>query len=247
MKSVNLIPAPRRVAKQRRIHMRRCAVACAGWAILSAAAAVSSHALWRNPDEMQAEDRYATVSEDIERTDRAIAAVRAQLAAAQSTLRAHEAIANQPDWSVLLAVLAHNTGPEVVLRGVHVHPAGATAATRSDPRKTTIVQQPAAGAAGEAPFVLEASGMARSHPAATRFVRQLETTKLFSRVVVLATAREPFLNSSAIAFQLECPLGEPSGTGGTAATSAQAAPAAGEAEAPGNAGSAPPQAATDDR
>src|SRR3954454_17334622 len=106
MKSVNLIPAPRRVAKLRRIHLRRCAVACAGWAVLCAVAAASSHALWRNPEDMQAEDRYATVSEDIERTDRAIAAVRAQLAAAQSTLRAHEAIADQPDWSVLLALLA---------------------------------------------------------------------------------------------------------------------------------------------
>ena len=54
MKSVNLIPAPRRVAKLRRIHLRRCAVACAGWAILSAAAVASSHALWRNPEDMQA-------------------------------------------------------------------------------------------------------------------------------------------------------------------------------------------------
>src|SRR2546421_12625776 len=106
MKSLNLIPAPRRAAKQRRIHLRRCAVACAGWAVLSVSAAASSHALWRDAEEAQAEDRYATVSEDIERTDRAIAAVRSQLAAAQSTLRAHEAIANPPDWSILLAGVA---------------------------------------------------------------------------------------------------------------------------------------------
>jgi hypothetical protein len=234
MKSVNLIPAPRRAARQRRACLRRCAVACAAWAVVSAAAAAGSHALWRDAEDAQAEDRYATVSEDIERTERAISTVRGQLAAAQSTLRAHEAIANQPDWSVLLAVLARRMGQEVVLKSVHVHPAGATAAARSDPRRTTVVQQSPSAAGGDSvPFVLEASGMARSHLAANRFVRALDETKLFARVFVLDTAREPFLNGTAIAFRLECSLDEPAGTGaGTVASSS----------APGEAGTTGPRA-----
>src|SRR5688500_18708586 len=171
MKSVNLIPGPRHGAKRRRLHLRRCAAGCAAWAVLSVAAAGATRAMWADAGDGQAEERLAAVNEDIERTERATAEVHKQLAAAQSTLRANESIANQPDWSVLLAVLGQKIGDDVVLKGCRVHPAGAAALGRSDPRRTTVMVQPAPGAApgtGETPFVLQASGMAKSHAAANR-------------------------------------------------------------------------------
>ena len=106
MNSVNLIPAPRLTTQKRRAHLRRCAAICGAWAVASALAAGAAHAMWRQVEDPQFEERLAAVSDDIERTDRAIAGARIQLAAAQSTLRANEAIASQPDWSILLAVLA---------------------------------------------------------------------------------------------------------------------------------------------
>lgn len=224
MKSVNLIPAPRQVAKRRRVHLRRCAAMCAAWAVLLVVAAVAIRVVWGGDGDAQAGDRLAAVSDDIARTERAMAETRNQLAAAQSTLRAHEAIANQPDWSILLAVLARKIGDDVVLKGVRVHPAGASAsAARTDPRRTTVMAAPGAGGPGgaggpiaEPPFVLEASGMAKTHAAANRFVLELEKTGLFAKVTLLDTAREPFLVGEAIAFRLECSLDEPGNASATA-------------------------------
>ena len=233
MKSVNLIPAPRRAARRRRVHLRRCAAVCAVWAVLSGVAAGGSHALWRDADGAQAEDRYATVTEDIQRTERAIANVRAQLAAAQSTLRAHEAIANQPDWSILLALLGQAIRDDVVLKSCHVHPAGAAAGARPDARRTTAPPQPGAPAqAGDGvPFVLEISGMAKSYEAANRFLRELDETKLFKQVTLLDTAREPFLVGMAVAFKLECSLDEPAPAVDAGAASAGAGTGPGPAQA----------------
>jgi hypothetical protein len=229
MNSVNLIPAPRLAARKRRVHLRRCAAACCGWAVASALAAGAAHAMWRPVDDPQSDERLAVVSDDIERTERAIAGVKIRLAAAQSTLRANEAIASQPDWSILLAVLARGIGDDVVLRSCHVHPAGANGG-RVDGRRAVAVAPPVAPspaapvpavgvgagtsatvtAAEEAlPFVLEASGVARTLASAHRFVNDLEKTGLFARVSLLDTTRDSVISDGAIAFRIECSLDEP--------------------------------------
>jgi hypothetical protein len=228
MKSVNLIPAPRLVAKRRRVHLRRCAAGCAVWAVMSVIAAGATQAMWRTAADPQAEERLAIVADEIDRTDRAIAATRTQLAAAQSTLRAKEAIANQPDWGVLLAVLAQSIKQDVVLKNCHVHPAGRRPGEVRRP--PAAVAPSASGAAAEAvPFVLDANGMAKDLEAAHRFVSDLEKTGLFARVTLLDTAREPFINGDAIAFRLECSLDEPAaGAPGAPVTPSDAAQASTE-------------------
>jgi len=208
MKSVNLIPNHRRASKCRRAHLRRCAVGCAIWGVLSLGAAGMCHALWGSGSSSEAEDRLAKVLEDIQRTDRAIASVRKDLETAQSALRANQAIANQPDWSILLGILGRKVGNEVVLKSCRLRPADARA---SGLPVRTGRAQPVAGArsmAGSAPYVLEVSGMAKSPKAASAFVLALDDKTLFARVTLLNTAREPFYESDAIAFKVECSLDE---------------------------------------
>jgi len=234
MTTVNLIPAPRLAARQRRVHVRRCAVACAVWALGSVVAAGAAQVMWRHADESQFDERLAAVTDETERTERAIAATRVQLAAAQSTLRANEAISSQPDWSILLAMLAREIKHDVVLKSCHVHSAGGSAGHRGEARRPQGVAT--AGAAGGAangpasapessPFVLEANGLARTLAAAHRFVNDLEKTGLFARVTLLDTTREPFMNEGAIAFRLECSLEDPAAANAApgAAAGAQAA------------------------
>jgi hypothetical protein len=213
MKSINLIPAPRRAARRRKLHLRRCTIGCAVWGVLSLAAAGAAQAIWRG-DEPQADERLAKVGEEMRRTEAAIAAVRQQLTAAQSTLRANQGIASQPDWSILLALLGKTISPdrpgeETVLKSCVVRPAHlprGQATPRTDPRRPAA-QAPAEPAVSNAvPYVLEASGMARSHAAANEFVLRLEKTGLFSKVTLLDTARESFLDKDAIAFRIECAL-----------------------------------------
>lgn len=223
MTSVNLIPAPRLAARRRRTHLRRCAAGCVVWSLLSVAAGGASRAYWRD-DDPQADERLAKVVDESRRTEKVIAAVRAELDAAESALRANEAIAHQPDWSILLALLAQNVGDEVVLKNCGVRPADPNRpAPHSEPRRTqparSMPAQPAAPAnVRPAPcFVFEASGVARSHAAANQFLLRLERTGLFSRVSLLDTAREPFLDREAIAFRLECALQERPADASTAA------------------------------
>lgn len=224
MDGINLIPAPRRFAKRRRVHLRFCVVACAAWLVLSIGAAALAHMVWRTEDP-QAADRLAKVNEEMQRTERVIAGLRAQLSAAQSTLRANQAIAAQPDWSILLGLLGHQVGSDVVLKSCHVRPAtGRPTAPRPEPRRsparTTGETPPAAPEAP--PIVLEASGMALDHAAANSFVLRLEQTGLFSKVSLLDTAREPFFDKNAIAFRLECALNQapPEAAPGSSATAA---------------------------
>ena len=220
MNSVNLIPAPRLAAKRRRVHMRRCAVACAAWAVVSVVAAGVAHAMCRQADDPQADERLAAVADEIARTERAIVAVKVQLAAAQSTLRANEAIANQPDWSVLLAMLAKGIRNDVVLMKCHVHPSGAPGTFRPEPRRSPAAlsnSSPAgagaAVAAAEAgPFELEASGYAQTLTAAHRFVGDLEKSGLFARVTLQETKGDAYAGRPAINFRLKCSLDETAAT-----------------------------------
>ena len=216
MKSVNLIPAHRTAAKRRRVHLRRCAAGCAAWAVLSAVAAGAAHAMWRTADDSVAAERLAAVNDEIERTERAIASARVKLAAAQSTLRANQAIANQPDWSILLAVLAKGIGDDVVLKSCHVRPipaAGSPEARRSAAPAAVAPGAPAGSGSGTlseaGPFELEASGVARTLASAHRFVGDLEKTGLFARVTLMDTTRDQYTGKPAIAFRLKCSLDEP--------------------------------------
>lgn len=224
MKNINLIPAPRRAAKRRRVHLRRCVVGCAAWAVVSAGAAAVSRAVWR-ADDPQAVERLAKVSQEMEQTERGIAAVRAKLAAAQATLRANQSIAAQPDWSIVLALMGKQVGNDVVLKNCLVRPSqgarnGAGAAARPDFRRGPVRGQSAPSAATAAsaqatPYVLETSGLAENHASANQFILRLEQTGLFSRVTLLDTARESFLDGNKVAFRVECLLDQ-SAPGGVA-------------------------------
>ena len=149
----------------------------------------------------------------MEQTERAIAEIRAKLAAAQSTLRANQGIVAQPDWSILLALLGKQVNNDVVLKSCHVRPGNTprgvfNAAPKAEPRRVPS-RQPDAGSAPPAetvPYILETTGLADDHQAANAFVLRLEKTRLFSKVTLLDTARESFLEKNKVNFRVECTL-----------------------------------------
>src|SRR5437868_3767279 len=101
MKSVNLIPASRLVARRTRLHRGRCVGACAAYGALLLGACVVSHCVWGGTDQ-SVEGHLAEASADIDRTAKVIASVKSELDAAESTLRAGKSIVEQPDWSLLM-------------------------------------------------------------------------------------------------------------------------------------------------
>ena len=102
MKTTNLIPTPRREAKRRRKQRNACAAACGAYALLLAGALGVAHLVWSGGSE-SVEARLDAVQQDTTRLERETAAARAELAAARSTLEANRTVAEQPDWSILMA------------------------------------------------------------------------------------------------------------------------------------------------
>jgi hypothetical protein len=56
---------------------------------------------------------------------------------------------------------------------------------------------------------LEILGVGRTPVAVSQHVLRLEQTGLFSKVALVDTGREAYLNGNAIAFRLQCTFGDP--------------------------------------
>src|SRR5665213_937838 len=130
-------------------------------------------------------------------------------AVARTAMDADRQIAEQPDWSHLLGVLARQSGDQIVFNSCAVGPnlqADASPAAVPPAAKT-----PGSGASRTA-LALTVSGFGRSQLAISQFVLRLEKTGLFARVAV-QTHRETYLGGEAVSFQLICSLDEPAGKG----------------------------------
>ena len=201
MKSVNLIPGPRRDAKRRRKHRNTCAAACGAYGLLLAAAVGAAHFVGPGSGE-SLDERLAAADNDIRRFDRQVNESRAELNAARATVEANRTVAEQPDWSVLLALLGSEKGDDIVLRSVSVGPAPVPPPPppeRGKPAPPPVVPD----------TILEVTGVGQTQLAVSQHVVRLEQTGLFSKVALLDTAREAFVNGNAIAFRLQCVFGEP--------------------------------------
>ena len=201
MKSVNLIPAPRRDAKRRRKHRNACMAVCGAYALVLAGAVGLAHVALSGTGRAL-DEQLADADAEVRRIDGNADAARRELASARATVEANRTVAEQPDWSVLLALLAKNTSDDVILRGVTIGPpvqsASQIAAAAGPGSKKT---QPDA--------VLELMGVGRTQLAVSRHVLRMEQTGLFSKVMLVDTGRETFQNETAIGFRLQCTFGEP--------------------------------------
>ena len=202
MKPINLIPATRRDAKRRRKQRNACVAACCAYGVLLATAVGVARVFFAGEAGEPLPARLASVDAQIERYQQQSTAARGELAAARATIEANRTVAEQPDWSILLALLAKTTGEDVVLRSVLVAP------PPNAPSPAPVNGKP--GSAPAAPeVVLELTGVGQSQLAVSQHVLRLEQTGLFSKVTLLDTGREAYVNSNVIAFRLQCHFGEP--------------------------------------
>jgi hypothetical protein len=204
MKPINLIPAARRDAKRRRKQRNACAIACCAFGALLGCAVGAARLMFAGDGGQPLGARLAATEAEIDRYQQQSTAARAELAAAKATIEANRTVAEQPDWSILLALLAKTTGDDVVLRSVLVAPPppGTPAAAAPTPNKS--------GATPATPEVaLELTGVGQTQLAVSQHVLRLEQTGLFSKVTLLDTNREAYVNSNVIGFRLQCQFGEP--------------------------------------
>ncbi len=184
--AVNLIPIRRLRLRRRAGRMHRWAAVASGYAALWLAAFAATR-LVSAADDRELTEGLARMQGLGDRARATVAGLESELREAKAGLEASLAVGRQPDWSVLLALLAEVLGDEVVLRSVRLEPLAAEAGR--------------SGAAAGA-IRVELSGIARTHHAATRFVLRLDSIPLFIGLKLTDTRSEPFLEDQAIAFRI---------------------------------------------
>ena len=194
MRHINLIPARRRDAKRRRTHIKWCAAGCVAYTIIAGFGTICAWCSWAGEDP-QVHQQIARADEEIHRSERSLADEKTKLAADENRLAAAREIAEQPDWSLLLTLLAQKTDDQMVLRSCQLRPAS----DLTGDAKTTDAR-PTSG------LVVIVTGVARTPQNAQQYVIRLEKTGLFERVTLVETRREPFLNGEASAFRADCVL-----------------------------------------
>lgn len=192
MTGVNLIPASRLRARHRATRLRLWAVVLGVYVVVLGAAYGWMYVNW---GEKRSNWTVALgqAEAEIESANQALALRRASLAEAEASLRANRAVGDQPDWSMLLGLLARRLGDDIVLESLSLRP-------------PESARNAAPGAPPVAPIVA-IGGLARTHAAVSRFTLGLEETGVFSRVTLQDTRRTNLPRGEAVGFRVEAALG----------------------------------------
>ena len=205
MIGINLIPAHRLLAMQRRIRVRLwmridSICICVLLIICAVVMPLFDQSATSVADELVFLDKKATGM------NRSISALLPELSEVKLTLDASRAMQKQPDWSVLLALLANLQGGQIVMRNVQTKPMGGghVAAGGSE-----VVSAEEISAAGDnrSGYKLVLGGMGKTQNAISQFVLRLEQCGLFERVRGIMTNRESFMSDHAVSFELLCTMG----------------------------------------
>ena len=186
MPNVNLIPIERQAQLQQRQHLRRWMVIGAIWGGLVLSACVGAQLAWGVND--------AAIAEELSQTDKHTAEMnqklndtRRQLAEAETLRQTAMSLSDQPDWSILLAILGGSVGDDLVLREIHLKPDA-----------NAVVKQ----------YSLQMIGISKTQESVSQFVLKLQSSGLFDEVKLLRTGREPVLETSAVTFEISCAMRE---------------------------------------
>jgi len=197
MVSQNLMPAYRLSAKKRRKRLRRWLAICAGYALLVLVSYGVAESVLGSGGRAVNEEFERTKLRITDTTEQ-IAELQQKLIQAQRLQAANRVLADQPDWSLLLATLSQILGDDIVLGSCNLKPVSETTTPFG------ALSGPATDPQGG--FVLDVRGFGRGQTEVSEFVLRLEETKLFREVKPIKSTREVFLNKDAVAFHLECLL-----------------------------------------
>jgi hypothetical protein len=194
MNNVNFIPSYRRAAEQRRRRLTQWIILGIAYGVFLATAIASGYAVWGGGGAALAEE-LENIRTQMKVTNSEIAAMRGELEAKGKTLRAEQIVVSQPDWSLLLALLARSLSDGAVLTQCDLKPEVPAGAA-------TVAAQPV-----PASFSLRLSGYGKALSPVLQFAQELERAGLFDQIRLVKTDPEPFMSGTAIRFQMECTMG----------------------------------------
>ena len=132
MSGVNLIPRPRRQAAAARKRVRRWGWGVAGYvALLLASYAGLAAAMTVDGDDNSL--LLEKTNRQIDELNNSAASLRPQLAEAQTKLSVARTVGDQPDWSLMLAIISSTVDDEIALTAAKLEPATATDSRATSP------------------------------------------------------------------------------------------------------------------
>jgi Tfp pilus assembly protein PilN len=199
------MPAYRIEAGRQRLRLRRWIGVCTGYALLLLGGVVASHGLWGGQNAALTEEQQKA-HQRIQAATQATREVEAHLAAQSAMLQASRSAQDQPDWSLLLALVAQSLNEDVVLKQCDLVPGP----TPGAPESTAAGRPPEGAGPTESAAVptFRTAGYGKTMEAVLQFAQALERTGLFDQIRLVKTAPEAFLSGTAIGFQLDCALGQ---------------------------------------
>jgi hypothetical protein len=199
---INLIPASRLRARRGAGRVRVWMVVvpcCAG--LLSAAWVINWMGWDTDTSALTAE--ITETKSKIKESQKRIALQGRELREAEAILKANRAVGEQPDWSLLLDVLASRLGADASLKACILEPVAAVHSAK-DAAKDRDVGRPEE-------LKLTLRGVAGTQSAVSQFVLDLESTKAFELVQLVETSRDKG-SDEGIGFEVVCRLTDPGGS-----------------------------------
>lgn len=189
MRGVNLVPAHHLTARRRRMRSRRWMVAAATYAVVLIVAWMVLHVSSGGAQRAVA-GQLNDMRGKIDDTRAALDHIQPRLREALATLEAGKSIGDQPNWSILMRLVANLLGDHAVLMRFTLEP-------MADQPDQRLAQR----------YTLRVRGLAQSQETVSTYVLALEQLELFDSVKLLSTQREPVKQETAVAFELACELG----------------------------------------
>ncbi len=207
--AINVIPARRVMAHRRRQRLMLWAWVCGVYAAAIAVSVIAS-GIARHADHSAVSGRLtaARTANDAHRAE--ISAMAARVSLARRMIAVHEEVARQPDFSVLLAMIATFVSDDVTLTRLDLSP------VMSTPSPTTATSSKSSKSASDAAkprettltaYRVDVVGLGRTLADVNAFVLRLEGSGLFDRVELLGTQREVRAGQELVSFQLRGTLG----------------------------------------
>ncbi len=204
--SVNLVPKQRQEARCRNSRIKFWVSSCGGYALLWLIALIFVNVIGVADPEALGSD-LEEINERAKAVEAELAQLRSDLGRSNAELAASQKIGFQPDWSVLLSLLSTTIGDSIVLRDCQLLTNQASDSSSSKNARPTFLQEEETAkesVAGLGSVELLIAGLGLSQQDVSEYVLRLEQLELFNQVKLVETRREPFLDSQAIAFHIQC-------------------------------------------
>jgi hypothetical protein len=198
MTPINLIPNDRLRSARRRERLGWWGRVLAGYALLLVAFGAGAGALTDQSARLEKLDaQIAQTQVKAETAERSLAAGAPLLQELQHSLETSRRVTTQPNWGVLLALLAESKGAQVVFERCLLEPVGTVGAVSALIGQSNNADKASGG------YRLSVDGYGRSQREVSEFILALEQAGLFDRIHVKQTQRAQLMGRDVTSFQME--------------------------------------------